>query len=54
MDVCVDTFFLMGGCVLGYITFKELDFLKKSNNGEISKKKWASFWAMFYIHRYLR
>jgi peptidoglycan/LPS O-acetylase OafA/YrhL len=39
----VDTFFLLSGVLLAYLTLKELDRTK----GRIN-------WAMFYIHRYLR
>ena len=41
----VDTFFVIGGCLLSYHTMKELDKTKGGN---------AKMWAMFYIHRYIR
>lgn len=53
--VAVDTFFLMGGCLLGFIAFKELDALKaKHASGKITNKSWVKHWGMFYIHRYIR
>ena len=39
----VDTFFVMGGCLLAFATFKELD----RNKGGLN-------WPMYYIHRYIR
>ena len=41
--VSVDTFFMISGCLVAYLMFKELDKLK----GRIN-------FAMLYIHRYLR
>ena len=41
----VDSFFMIGGCLLSYLTLKEL---KKLNGGSIQ------FWIMFYVHRYIR
>ncbi len=41
--VCVDSFLVISGCLLGYLTFKELD----KTNGRLN-------WIMFYLHRYLR
>ena len=41
----VDTFFMIGACVLTYSTLKQLD---KQNGGNLK------FWIMFYVHRYLR
>lgn len=39
----VDSFFIMGGCLLSYLTLKEMD----RTNG------WLNV-PMFYIHRYVR
>ncbi len=39
----VDSFFLIGGCLLGYLTFKDMD----RNNGKINI-------PLFYLHRYIR
>ena len=39
----VDTFFLLSGCLLTFLTLKELDKTK----GRIN-------WIMFIVHRYLR
>ncbi len=39
----VDSFFIIGGCLLGYLTFKELERTKGRFNV-----------PMFYLHRYLR
>ena len=45
--VCVDSFFLISGTLLSYLTLKELD--------KIKGRVWTPiFWPMFYIHRYLR
>ena len=45
--VTVDTFFLISGTLMAYLTFKEFDKIK----GNV----WTPvFWPMFYIHRYLR
>ncbi len=53
--LAVDTFFAMGGIFLAYITLQELDTLKaRAVEGLISTKEWMKFWALFYIHRYLR
>ena len=41
----VDTFFMIGACVLTYSTLKQLDKQKGGN---------FKFWIMFYVHRYLR
>ena len=41
----VDTFFVIGGCLLSYHTMKELDKTKGGN---------PMMWVMFYIHRYIR
>ncbi len=41
----VDTFFVIGGCLLAYHTMKQLDKTKGGN---------ASLWIMFYVHRYIR
>merc|ERR1711892_658724 len=41
----VDTFFVIGGCLLSFHTLKELDKTKGGN---------AKMWAMFYVHRYIR
>ena len=41
--VSVDTFFMMSGCLVAYLMFKELD-----------KSKGRINFAMLYIHRYLR
>lgn len=41
----VDTFFVIGGCLLAYHTMKQLDKTKGGN---------ASMWIMFYVHRYIR
>ncbi len=40
---CVDSFFLLSGCLLGFLTFKELDRTKGRLNV-----------LLFYLHRYLR
>ena len=39
----VDSFFVLGGFLLGYLTCKEMD-----------KKEGNINWVMFYVHRYLR
>ncbi len=39
----VDTFFLLSGCLLAYLTLKELDKTKGKLN-----------WIMYYVHRYIR
>lgn len=45
--VSVDSFFLISGTLLSYLTLKELD--------KIKGRVWTPiFWPMFYIHRYLR
>ena len=41
----VDTFFVIGGCLLAFHTMKELD---KTNGGN------KVMWFMFYVHRYIR
>ena len=41
----VDTFFVVGGCLLSYHTMRELDRTKGGN---------AGMWIMFYVHRYIR
>ena len=41
----VDTFLVIGGCLLSYHTMKELD---KTNGGNMG------MWVFFYIHRYIR
>lgn len=41
----VDSFFLLSGCLLAYLTLKELDKVKGGG---------IAFWITFYIHRYLR
>ena len=41
--VSVDSFFVMGGLLLSYLTFKELD----------KAKGWINL-PMVYIHRYIR
>jgi len=41
----VDTFLVIGGCLLAFHTLKELD---KAKGGSIR------MWAMFYVHRYIR
>ena len=41
----VDSFFFIGATLLAYITLKELDKTKGGN---------SQFWAMYYIHRYIR
>ena len=41
----VDTFFVVGGCLLSYHTMRELDRTKGGN---------AGMWVMFYVHRYIR
>jgi len=41
----VDTFFVVGGCLLAFHTLKEMDKTKGGN---------AKMWAMFYVHRYIR
>ena len=41
--VSVDTFFMISGCLVAYLMFKELE----RSNGQIN-------FAMLYIHRYLR
>ena len=54
-EIGVDTFFAMGGILLAYITLQELDTLKaRAVDGVITAKEWIKFWALFYIHRYLR
>ena len=51
----VDSFFLIGGCLLSFLTLKELDTLsKRAKNGEVTTKQWTGFWLMYYIHRYIR
>lgn len=40
---CVDTFFAVGGLLLGYLTFKELD----RTGGRLNL-------LVFYLHRYIR
>lgn len=39
----VDSFFLIGGCLLGYLTFKDMD----------RTKGWINL-ILFYTHRYIR
>ena len=41
----VDTFFVIGGCLLAFHTMKELDKTRGGNCG---------MWLLFYVHRYLR
>ena len=41
----VDTFFVIGGCLLAFHTMKELD--KTSGGNRV-------MWVMFYVHRYIR
>jgi len=41
----VDSFFLIGATLLAYLTLKELD---RKQGGDFK------FWAMFYVHRYIR
>ena len=47
----VDSFFLVGGCVLAYVTLKEMDRLKETEPGV---RDWGVFWVLFYVHRYIR
>ena len=44
-QVSVDSFFMIGGCLLSYLSLKEVTKLK---GGSIK------FWIMFYVHRYIR
>ncbi len=39
----VDTFFVLSGCLVAYVTFKEMD----KSNGRLNL-------ALFYLHRYIR
>jgi hypothetical protein len=41
----VDTFFMIGATLLAYLTLKELE-RRKGGGGK--------FWAMYYVHRYIR
>ena len=41
--VSVDSFFLIGGCLLGYLTFKDMDRTEGRFNI-----------VLFYVHRYIR
>lgn len=41
----VDSFFVIGGCLLSYHTLKELDKTKGGN---------MMMWIKFYVHRYIR
>ena len=41
----VDTFFVIGGCLLAFHTMKEMDKTKGGNR---------VMWLMFYVHRYIR
>ena len=41
----VDTFFVIGACLLAFHTMKELDKTMGGNRG---------MWLMFYVHRYIR
>ena len=52
----VDSFFLIGGCLLTYLTMKELDALgkKSADGGNPTFGEWSTFWLMYYIHRYIR
>ena len=50
----VDSFFFMSGCLLSYITLKEMDALERKCGGELTKKEWTRFWIMYYVHRYIR
>ena len=43
--VSVDSFFMIGGCLLSYLTLKEI---RRLNGGSFK------FWIMFYVHRYIR
>ena len=45
----VDTFFLIGALLLAFHTLREMDKLQGKSVG-----KWILFWAMFYVHRYIR
>ena len=47
--VSVDSFFIMGGCLLAYLTMKEMDKTK----GWLNERGWVNI-PMFYVHRYLR
>ena len=40
----VDTFFVVGGCLLSFHTMRELDRTKGGN---------AGMWVMFYVHRWV-
>ncbi len=40
---CVDSFFLLSGLLVAYLSFRELD----RRRGKLN-------WPMFYIHRYIR
>jgi len=41
----VDSFFMIGGCLLTYLTLREVHKLKGGN---------VKFWIMYYVHRYIR
>jgi len=41
----VDSFFLIGALLLSYLTLQQLDIQKGGS---------VKFWAMFYVHRYIR
>ena len=51
-EVSVDSFFLMSGCLLGFLTFKEMDSLK--SRGQDNPSGWGAFWGLYYLHRFLR
>ena len=45
----VDTFFLMGALLIAFHTLREMDKIQDK-----PMKHWVIFWAVFYVHRYIR
>eukprot|EP00057_Strongylocentrotus_purpuratus_P033640 XP_792203.3 PREDICTED: nose resistant to fluoxetine protein 6 [Strongylocentrotus purpuratus] len=45
----VDTFFVLSGFLVTYLTLKQIDSVRKRSTAQ-----WAGFWSLFYFHRWWR
>ena len=45
----VDSFFVIGGCLLAYLTLKEMD----KTDGWLNATAWSNI-PMMFVHRYIR
>ncbi|XP_041476434.1 nose resistant to fluoxetine protein 6-like [Lytechinus variegatus] len=48
-SVSVDTFFVLSGFLVTYLTLRQIDSVRKR-----STTQWAGFWSLFYFHRWWR